>query len=249
MYSKYQEAINRQLHLVPEEWNFKSDSDYTYILEHCDEYQGYQYLELIKCHFAEFYERHLSVLKTTCGLNDKYGKTHKYVIGDFMTCSPTNLRYILHSLLILRDIKEYQLNDVDIIEIGGGYGGLCLFMHNIAPLYGINIRSYTIFDLPEASRLQDKYLTALNVQNVQLNNYTNLNKNSFLISNYAFSEISKELQKEYIDKIINPYTAFGFLTWNCIPIYNFAENSIIKTEIEYPQTGGDINYYVRYYPK
>ena len=51
---------------------------------------------------------------------------------------------------------------------------------------------------------------------------------------------------KYIDKIINPYTKFGFLTWNFIPVYNFVKNSVI--EKEYPQTGGGSNYYIRYYP-
>ena len=50
-------------------------------------------------------------------------------------------------------MKKYKLNNIDIIEIGG-YGGLCLFIHNIAPLYEININSYTIFDLLEPSLLQ-----------------------------------------------------------------------------------------------
>ena len=55
------------------------------------------------------------------------------------------------------------------------------------------------------------------------------------------------LLAKYIDKIINPYTKFGFLTWNSIPVYNFVKNSVIEKEEEYPKTGRN-NYYVRYYP-
>jgi len=168
-----------------------------------------------------------------------------------MTCSPTNLRYILHSLLILEDMKKYKLNNVDIIEIGGGYGGLCFFIHNIAPLYEIKINSYTIFDLSEVSLLQEKYLNELNIKKVcfyQLDNFNNLKNNSFLISNYAFSEISMSIQNEYSKKIINPYTNFGFITWNAITVYNFVENNIIEKEKEYP-IKGYFNYFVRYYPK
>ena len=133
-------------------------------------------------------------------MNDTYGRTKKTNFKNFIECSPTNLRYILHSLLILEDMKKNKLNNIDIIEIGGGYGGLCLFMHNIAALYDININSYTIFDLLEVSQLQKKYLNALNIKNVnccQLDNFNNLKNNSYLISNYAFSEISKELQIKY----------------------------------------------------
>ena len=61
-----------------------------------------------------------------------YGKTNKHPFEDFMACSPTNLRWIYYSLLILEDMKKYKLNNIDIIEIGSSYGGLCFFIHNIA---------------------------------------------------------------------------------------------------------------------
>jgi hypothetical protein len=250
MYKTYQDAIKEQINLNPEDWNFKSNSIYTIVLEHVSESQGLQYLNVIKDKFETFYKLNIETLKNMCSLNDKYGKTNKFHHENFMVCSPTNLRYILHSLLILEDMKKYKLDNVDIIEIGGGYGGLCFFIYNIATLYGININSYTIFDLLEPSLLQEKYLNSLDIKGVkfyQLDNFNNIKNNSFLISNYAFSEISKELQMEYIEKIINPYTSFGFLAWNFIPVYNFVENSIIEKEEEIPLTCYN-NYYVRYYP-
>ena len=250
MYNKYTNYIKTQLNLNPEEWDFKRNIDYCTILEHCNVSQAEQYFNIIIKKFKTFYESNFDTLRNICELNDKYGKTQKYNLKNFMTCSPSNLRYLLHSLLFLEDMKKYKLNNIDIIEIGGGYGGLCFFIHNIAPLYEININSYSIFDLLEPSLLQKKYLNLLNVPDVnccQLDNFDNIKNDSILISNYAFSEISKELQIKYIDKIINPYTKFGFLTWNSIPVYNFVKNSVIEKEEEYPQTGGN-NYYVRYYP-
>lgn len=257
MYKNYINTIKKQLNLQPEQWYFKNDHNYTGILEHVSEEQGNQFLNIIQIKYKNFYDSNLEFLKQLCDLNDKNGKTQKYQFKNFMTCSPSNLRYILHSLLILDDVKKYKLNDIDIIEIGGGYGGLCLFILNIAPLFDLRINSYSIFDLLEASQLQKIYLDALNIKNVnfyQLDNFNNLKDNSFLISNYAFSEISNELQVQYIKKIINPYTKFGFLTWNFIPFYDFVENSIIEKELEYPQTIPThiqipFNYYVRFYPK
>lgn len=251
MYNKYTNYIKTQVNLNPEEWDFKKNRDYCTILEHCNETQADQYFNVIIKKFKTFYESNLDNIINICQLNDKYGKPKKYHLKNFMTCSPSNLRYLLHCLLVLEDMKKYKLNNIDIIEIGGGYGGLCLFIHNLAPLYEININSYTIFDLLEPSLLQKKYLDVLNVPNVnccQLDNFDNIKNDSILISNYAFSEISKELQMKYIDKIINPYTKFGFLTWNFIPVYNFVNNSVIEKEKEYPSTSDDINYYVRYYP-
>ena len=254
MYDNYRLSIKTQLNLNPEEWNFKSNCYYTAILEHCNGHHAEQYFDVIIKKFKTFYESNFETLKNICKLNDKYAKTKKYNLKNFMLCSPSNLRYILHSLLFLEDVKKYKLNNINIIEIGGGYGGLCFFIHNIAPLYEININSYTIFDLLEPSLLQKRYLNALNIEKVnfcQIDNFDNLKNDSFLISNYAFSEISKELQTEYIEKIINPYTTFGFLAWNFIdrcPVYNFVENSIIEKEEEYPLTSRGAKY-VRYYPK
>ena len=250
MYNKYTNFIKTQLNLNPEEWDFKRNIDYCEILEQVDGPHAEEVFDIIIKKFKPFYESNFDTLKNICELNDKYGKTKKYNLKNFMTCSPSNLRYLLHSLLFLEDMKKYKLNNIDIIEIGGGYGGLCFFIHNIAPLYEININSYTIFDLLEPSLLQKKYLSLLNVPDVnccQLDNFDNIKNDSILISNYAFSEISKELQMKYIDKIINPYTKFGFLAWNFIPVYNFVKNSVIEKEEEYPKTGEN-NYYVRYYP-
>ena len=60
-------------------------------------------------------------------------------------------------MLILKYIKEFDLKDLNIIEIGGGYGGLCYYLKNIAELYNINISSYTIFDLEFVNNLQNNF--------------------------------------------------------------------------------------------
>ena len=188
-YKRYTDFIKEtQLALAPGDWYFKSDDEYTYMTEHVNENLGNQYLNMIRNKFQTFYESNLYFLIGMCNLNDKYGKTKKVAFKSFATCSPTNLRYIYISLLILEDIKKYKLNNIDIIEIGGGYGGLCFFVHSIAKLYKIEINSYTIFDLLEASNLQEKYLNALQIVNVnfyQLNKYK-VNKNSFFNKHLCF---------------------------------------------------------------
>lgn len=251
-YEKYANFIkNTQLNLEPDDLYFKNSGDYTYMCEHVNNRQGNEYLNFIRSKFSSFYENNLNVLIEKCQLNDKYGKTKKNNFDNFTSCSPSNLRYILHTLLILEDMKKYNLNNIDIIEIGGGYGGLCFFVNSLAPLYNININSYTIFDLLEPSLLQEKYLNALNINNVnfyQLDNFKTLNKNSFLISTYAFSEISMSIQNEYSEKIINPFVKFGFIAWNAISVYEFIKDSTIENETEYPLTGGHNNRFVRFFP-
>jgi hypothetical protein len=244
MYLKYQKAIIENLSKNSYEWDFKSNRYYIDVLEHVTPNDGLLYLEEIK-KFDDFYNKNKEYLINICLINDLYGKTIKTYFNDFCECSPTNLRYILHSLLIIEHIKKCSLNNVDIVEIGGGYGGLCFFLYKLCKLFSINIKSYTIFDLIEPMELQKKYLKIhdINIETINISDDFELNNNCFLISNYAFSEISIELQNVYINKLINKYISNGFLAWNNIDVYDFIEGKNIVKEVEYPLTGNE-NYYV-----
>jgi hypothetical protein len=235
-YDAYVRVVKFQNLITDFELSFKSNPAYQVILEHTHQYAAINYLESIKKEFRELYNNNKSLLILLCEMNDKYGKPQKFPISDFCVCSPSNLRYIYHSLVILSNIKKNNLFEVDLVEIGGGYGGLSFFIHNLSKLFNIKIKSYTIFDLKEITTLQKRYLK---IHNISVNTYHiddnwELNPNSYLISNYAFSEISKELQIQYTNKVLNKYIDYGFLVWNFIPIYNFIENKKITVEDERP---------------
>ena len=262
IYKKYTDYIHTFIDSDIEEWYFKSNPNYVYMLEHVSGQQGSDYSNEIQTRFNLFYNQNKNYLIELCNINDLYGKTNKITYTNFTTCSPTNLRYILHSLLILSYINECKLNNIDnmdnidIIEIGGGYGGLCFYVNKLAKLFNITINTYTIFDLQEPLLLQKKYLEKLNVNTMTTINYydvnninhiQNLKLNSFLISTYAFSEIPLELQKEYTNKVLNVYVSHGFIAWNNIDVYNFIENKNITSEREFPLTGNK-NYYVKFRP-
>ncbi len=255
IYEKYINCINSFINNDIDSWSFKSNPDYCEVLEHVSENLGREYLLEIKNRFDVFFNTHKNYLIELCHTNDLYGKTVKHEFDNFTICSPTNLRYILHSLLILKYMEECDLNNVNVIEIGGGYGGLCFFVCKLSKLFNININTYTIFDLHAALILQKKYIEifniGVNVNYCDINNIENnekLNVNSFLISNYAFSEISSELQDKYKIQVLNPYCSYGFLAWNCIELYNFIDNKNIMSEKEFPMTGNDKNNYVRFRP-
>jgi len=253
-YNNYISYIKTILKKDKTEWDFKSNKNYTQILENLGKYYGTLFLKQITKQFNNFFYKYKTFLIKLCNINDLYGKTKLKKFPNFSTCSPSNLRYILHSLLILTFMFNQKLNNINIIEIGGGYGGLSFFIHKIAPIFKIKILSYTIFDLPEISLLQKSYLNALkmskNMNFYNINSYKNLKKNSFLISNYAYSEISMALQKKYTEKILNPYVSYGFLIWNFIKLYDFIENKKILHRLEVPDTSGNhTNYYVTFFPK
>lgn len=81
-----------------------------------------------------------------------------------------------------------------------------------------NLRSYSLIDLPEVLPLAERYLS----------NFENSEKLQFIdgttdidfaetydlaISNYAFSELTREVQDHYLAKVLLK-SRFGYLTWN-----------------------------------
>jgi hypothetical protein len=215
--------------------NFKNHDDVTYMLEHVSYQQGNEYLNLIKNSTSIS----MSDIIKYCYDNDKIGEGKKYNYG-FVTTSPSNFRYIFHSHLILLHLLTLELNEVNIVEVGCGYGGLCLAISQFSKLYNIKVVNYNLVDLPQISLLQQQYLSNHTVD-MKLNFYNSHNygrdvtdNNLFLISNYCFSEIDKVHQERYITNLF-PKVSHGFIAWNMIDVYNFGFK--YREEIEYPLTG------------
>lgn len=247
MYEQYCNYIKLIINFDLNQIDFKSNIVYNNILEHVSKEMGDEYLSIILDKFGDIFNNNFSYITKICEINDYIGKPKIYDFSNFIKCSPSNLRYILHSFLILNYMKNCKLNNVNIIEIGGGYGGLCFYLYKLCNIFDININSYIIFDLDEPLLLQKKYLSYHNIFNVKYYNLQNydeeqLYKNSFLISNYAFSEIPIEIQNNYTRNILNPYASHGFLTWNHINVYNFISDKRIKIEPEVPLTGNGNKY-------
>jgi hypothetical protein len=240
MYNSYISYINYIL-LNDSISNFKSNPNYTPILEHVSETAGIEYLNYI-----EQTSIPKDMILKFCELNDKIGNPIKSKI-KYLYTSPTNLRYILHAHLILTHIKSLNLNNLNIVEVGGGYGGLCLAIYYFSKFYNVSIEKYNIIDLNSVIKLQKKYLTTLEFENINNVNFIDSNtfggtidkENLFLISNYCFSELSYALQKKYIE-ILFPKVSHGFMAWNFIPLYNFGFEEI-RFQIEYPNTSGNEN--------
>jgi len=228
IYKIYENYVKNTLNDIS---NFKNNKEYTYMLEHVSFEQGKEYMKFIINKFNLSKEEIISF----CVKNDSIGNPQKYNYF-FITCSPTSLRYVLHSLLILEYIKKLNLDNINIVEVGGGYGGLCLAMYHFAYKFDLKFK-YTIIDLKYPSLLQSKYLKLHSIdvncvepygENLKENNY-------FLISNYAFSEFDSITQEKY-RSILFPKLQHGFITWNynTEPYYFGFDCEIID---EFPQTG------------
>lgn len=189
---------------------FKQNPDYTEILEHVSEDQGKLYKQYLDQNFPEYISK-LDKFKQ----NDLYGSTKLFNYDGIGQISPTTLRYIK----VLSDLKQLygSLDNFNIIEIGVGYGGQCKIISDF-----FNIQNYYLVDLDESLNLAQKYLNKLNVNNVKAvrpNDIVSLNKKfDLIISNYAFTEISKTIQEFYLNNIILN-SSRGYITCNFISQY------------------------------
>ncbi len=183
--------------------NFRRYKSYFYVLEHVSKELGQTYLNLL--------------LKTNSTLNSFHNSKSQNKIGNPLcyrykkigSTSPTLLRY----LKVLDDLNDFfgSLNGRHIVEIGVGYGGQAgVIIQNSA------ISKYTLFDLNEVNDLAIKFLKDLGLSN-KINAFdgrkpTEINCD-LVISNYAFSELNKEVQDIYLKNVISRSKS-GYITWN-----------------------------------
>lgn len=201
---------------------FKRNPAYNSILEHVDFKQGSLYIENIIENFKE-YSNFIEKFK----INDLYGGTKLENYKEFGDISPSTLRYIK----VMSDIKNIfgNLNDKKIIEIGVGYGGQCVILSQI-----YNFRDYKLIDINEALELSHFYLDKLKIKHsiCKIDEIENLEENfDLVISNYAYSEINKELQDFYYEKIIKK-SKHGYFTFNFVShifgIDSYSEKEILE---------------------
>lgn len=183
--------------------NFKRDPIYRRILEHVSENQGQQYLNEIKKD-TDIYSK-IGTFKN----NDLYGYPYTFFYDSIGDISPTTLRYIK----VLKDLKDNfgNLDTFNMCEIGVGYGGLCRII-----LEYFCVKSYTLVDLQEVLLLAEKFISKYSnkyplfykkEENLKISSY------DMVISNYAFSELTKEVQDKYLEKIILN-SKCGYMTYN-----------------------------------
>lgn len=210
--------------------NFKSSDVYRAILEHVSKEQGLEYYTLIKNEFQLSDE----TIYTYCKQNDSVGNP---VLQEFPfgKSSPTSLRYVYHSNLILKYIDTLGKSSVKIVEMGGGYGGLYLAIQFFAKHYKTQIFQYSIIDLVPALKLQEKYLTQQNMcNNITFHNADTFGEtiqdtDNFLIAAYSFAEIHESLQIKY-KNFFFPKVQHGFILWNIEPIQHVPFNCRVETE-------------------
>jgi len=203
-YSKYLNVCSEAVQDEKAFETFKAHPDYIRVVEACGRSHGVSYLSVIRRQYP-----HLMDYLPLFSVSDTVGSPKRYYYrGAHRSFSATTLRYVK----VLGDLESLfgSLSDMDIVEIGGGYGGQCKIIYDI-----MKPRSYTIVDLPEALAVAGKYLKHFGIDDVILSPPKTNFKSSYdlCISNYAFSEIDFNYQRRYADKIIK-YCDRGYMICN-----------------------------------
>jgi len=221
---------------------FKQDSRYIPVLEHVDKKESLLYISEMKSK-----ELITGSVLNSIKENDKYGSPTIFEYDEFGLISPSTIRYIKSSL----DILDYFGSDVDyktILEIGGGYGGLCKVFTSF-----IDFNTYKLIDLPEPIRLSQKYLNKFDdiknkIKYISTEKIVSIKNIDLVISNYAFSECSKKYQQVYYEKIIKNcnkfYIIYNNFTKNNMSVDDFISLAFDDFEIyvEYEERTNHTNY-------
>lgn len=232
-YYEYAEEITKQGNYNIEDMDFKLKGWMTKTVVNAVGWQSKQYYSLLEKHYNFDLQNNIDYLKILCNKDDNIGKPPKENHKMLGNICGNNIQYIYESFQIIEHFKKLNLNDINIIEIGGGYGGLAFYLINICKKFNINIKSYTIFDIPESNMLQTKYFNEVKIKakSTHLDDNYNIYNNSFLISNYCFGEIEENYQKKYNDKIFE-YVSHGFICWNFSPFnYHLVNNIKFENDI------------------
>lgn len=145
--------------------------------------------------------------------NDKVGEPVLVELAPHGHAASTTMRYAWN--VVDMDRHGVKLGEgAHIVEIGGGYGGLCRM---ICEYHEPN--SYTIVDLPEALALAERYLDQFNIRANYVSCFEYEHHEdpvTTLISNYALTEFSKDVQRGYVEKFMKK-AAHGYVTYNSQP--------------------------------
>jgi len=187
--------------------NFKQDKDYQTILEGNERIVGEIALQSIKDKGG------LDYLKVNLDKFKENELVGNPTVMDFdgMNIAPSTLRYVN----TLVEIRSFVENPKRIIEIGGGYGGLCKTLSVVWKW-----DSYKIIDIPSTVKLCDKYLKhfKLNAQAVESCD----EESDLVIADSSLAECDIDTQLKYAQLIKK--SKYAYVVYNTLHVLNGIEN-------------------------
>jgi hypothetical protein len=243
-YGLYEKSIHGILETPIEHLSFFHTQDITGVFGVSDEF-GTMYCKCIQDEFPEELKKiRDGVYDTLLNEFHSIGKPPMFysdILGRSINANTT--RYIYHAFLIKKYMEQkFPGKALQVVEIGGGYGGLCFWLSKLAPL---SIKTYEIFDLNTVLKLQKRCLEKWNVACSYSDNPFTWNKTdtTFVISNYGFSEFNELFQRVYTQTITSKSDG-GFMVWNnWTGMIKFTENQMVM-ENERPDFPGCHNLFL-----
>ena len=184
---------------------FKQDPDYRPILEGGPRLFFDTYLEDIRNHNnANVFFENLETFR----INDSVGEPDLFEEPDIGKFSGTTIKFAHNAIDILEFIKDHGNweKTKNIVEIGGGYGGLCLILSGF-----IDFDTYTHVDIPEACKLVEKYTSQFpqlegKVKTFPCNQldqfYRGPKTVDLTIGINSINECTRDTQLDYFNKIV-----------------------------------------------
>jgi len=142
---------------------------------------------------------------------DSVGSPRKFKFRGLGLVSPTVTRY----LKVYVELEKIfgKLDGLVIAEIGVGFGGQAYLINRSS-----KPDKYYLFDLPSTAALATSFLNSLNSTGtfeVVDGREPKDVQSDLVISNYAFSELTRSMQELYLDKVISKANK-GYMTWNLL---------------------------------
>jgi len=186
---------------------FRRNRNYMRILEHVDVRLASDYLDIIQ----DKYGLSEDIIMDLVGpLQQEGGPILRKLKKLSSPISTTALRYLKVAL----DIKErYGAEMGRVVEIGCGFGGQAILLDKIT-----RIKSYTFIDLWQVNMLIRRFIensslscdyAVATIRDLKLRE----DKWDIIISNYAFSELKRECQQQYVEKVLLN-ARHGYMTMN-----------------------------------
>ena len=189
---------------------FKANRQYRKILEHVTRGFGQDYWEIIKKQKGNSARLEAFISADLCN-------PFRFTYTGIGRVSSTNLRYAKIGI----DLEKLfgSTKDLNIIEIGVGYGGQAIAINELN-----GFKSYQLIDLPQVQRLAEKYIQTY-YPSMSSKLVSSAKKWDLLLSNYAFSELSRDIQEEYIVKYFEN-SKRGYVIFNEITDSQFSTISV-----------------------
>lgn len=191
--------------------NFRRDFDYGKILSGDPKIVGDIAIDSIKkFNQFNFLLDNLDEIKK----NDKVGNPYLYEYDQLGEINPSTLKYFNTIVEIKPLIGDYVTKK--IVEIGGGYGGLCRIFDAF-----YDFEEYIIIDLPDAIKLAEKYLNYFPKLNgkvkyiscEEFSNYDSIENVDLFIADSSIAECNLQTQNLYRDKIAKN-SKHIYVAWN-----------------------------------